>query len=156
MIFNNGPEEVTLENTFTECVTESDIIEALIYDEVSHLPQERIDEFCKPGGVGDELVTEGKIAKRTIVRLSKKDDLQRRTTKMALQIAKEKNDPLYHKAVMFRHKEKECVAKIKEKYGNKANRLAKEAQQKYLHPASDKKVLPASFMKAGGEERVGE
>ena len=155
MIFNTGYEEVNLENTFQN-VSQSEILEALIYDEVSHLPQEKIEEFCKPGGVGEELVTENKISKKTIVRLNKKDDLARRKKLMVLKIAKEKNDPGYNKAVMYRQKEKEEIAKLMQKYGNKAERLAKQAQQDYLHPASDKKILPASFMKAGGEERVGE
>lgn len=86
--------------------------------------------------------------------MSKEDDLSRRKTKMVVQLAKEANDPLYHKAVMYRHKEKECIAKMKQKYGTKGEKLAKESQRKYLHPASDKKILPASFMKAGGNERV--
>ena len=155
MIYSAGIEETTLENTFS-IVSKDEIMEALIYDEVSHLPQEKIEEFCKPGGVGDELVTEGKISKRTIVKLNKKDDLARRKKLMVLKIAKEKNDPGYHKAVMYRQKEKEELAKLMQKYGNKAERLAKQAQNEYLHPASDKKILPASFMKAGGNERVGE
>ena len=155
MIFTTGYEEVTLENTFSN-VSESEILESLIYDEISHLPEEKIEEFCKPGGVGEELVTEGKINKRTIVRLNKKDDLSRRKKLMVLKIAKEKNDPGYNRAVMYRQKEREEIAKLMQKYGNQAERLAKQAQNDYLHPASDKKILPASFMKAGGSERVGE
>ena len=65
MIFNTGYEEVNLENTFQN-VSQSEILEALIYDEVSHLPQEKIEEFCKPGGVGEELVTENKISKKRL------------------------------------------------------------------------------------------
>lgn len=155
MLFDTGYEDITLENSFDSDSRDS-IIEALIYDEVSHLPQEKIEEFCKPNGVGEELVTEGKISKKTIVRLNKQDDLTRRKKIMALNLAKEANDPLYAKAIMYRQKYRECIAKIEQKYGNKAERLAKKAQQEYLHPASDKKVLPASFMKAGGAERVGE
>nr|DAF93115.1 MAG TPA: hypothetical protein [Myoviridae sp. ctcyQ27] len=154
-LFDTGSEKITLENTFDEDQKDL-VIEALIYDEVSHLPQEKIEEFCKPNGVGEELVMEGKISKKTIVRLNRQDDLARRKKIMALNLAKEANDPLYAKSVMFRQKQKEYVAKIMQKYGNKAERLAKQAQQEFLHPASDKKVLPASFMKAGGAERVGQ
>lgn len=156
MIFEYGNEDVTLENTFSENVDEQEIIEALIFDEVSHLPQEKIDEFCAPGGVGEQLVTEGKISRRTIVRLSKQDDLSRRRKQMILKIGKEKNDPDYHKAVMYREKERECLKRLEKKYGTKGEVLAKKAQKEYLHPASDKKILPASFMRAGGKERVGE
>ena len=75
---------------------------------------------------------------------------------MILKIGKEKNDPDYHKAVMYREKERECLKRLEKKYGTKGEVLAKKAQKEYLHPASDKKILPASFMKAGGKERVGE
>ena len=154
-LFDTGSEKISLQNTFDE-EQKHLVIEALIYDEVSHLPQEKIEEFCKPNGVGEELVMEGKISKKTIVRLNRQDDLARRKKIMALNLAKEANDPLYAKSVMYRQKQRECVAKIMQKYGNKAERLAKQAQQEFLHPASDKKVLPASFMKAGGAERVGQ
>lgn len=155
MLFETGIEEVTLENTFEEDALHG-LIEAFVYDEILSLGMDKVEEFCRPNGVGEQLVTEGKISKKTIVRLNKKDDLARRKKLACLKLAKEANDPLYHKAVMYRTKEKECVAKIMQKYGVKGERIAKKAQQEYLHPASDKKVLPASFMRAGGAERVGE
>ena len=89
-LFDTGSEKITLENTFDEDQKDL-VIEALIYDEVSHLPQEKIEEFCKPNGVGEELVMEGKLSNKTIVRLNKQDDLARRKKIMALNLAKEAN-----------------------------------------------------------------
>ena len=40
------------------------IIEAFIVDEVSQLPDEKIQEFCQPGGVGEQLVQEGRLKKK--------------------------------------------------------------------------------------------
>lgn len=154
MIFESGIEDVRLEDTFRPDNL-SGLIESFIYDEISSLGRDKIEEFCRPNGVGEQLVTEGKMSKKTIVRLNKQDDLARRKKLACLRLAKEANDPLYNKAVMYRTKEKECVVKIMQKYGAKGERIAKKAQQEYLHPASDKKVLPASFMRAGGDERVG-
>lgn len=154
MVFESGIEDVKLENTFRPDSLNG-LIEAFIYDEISSLGRDKVEEFCRPNGVGEQLVTEGKMSKKTIVRLNKQDDLARRKKLACLKLAKEANDPLYHKAVMYRAKQKECVAKIMQKYGTKGERIAKKAQQEYLHPASDKKVLPASFMRAGGDERVG-
>ena len=52
LLFDTGSEKITLENTFDKDQKDL-VIEALIYDEVSHLPQEKIEEFCKPNGVGE-------------------------------------------------------------------------------------------------------
>lgn len=149
MIFT---ENTMFGNAITEEFADPNVlVEALIVDEISHLPQEKIQEFCQPGGVGEVLVQEGKLKKKTLVRLSKKDDLTRRTKMGALMLAKEKNDPLYQKLVINRAKKRELVDKIMQKYGNKGAKVARQAQAEYLH--GSKAVLPKSFMKAGGEDR---
>ena len=40
-----------------------------------------------------------------------------------------------------------------QKYGHKGEKVAKAGQAEYLH-GGKKAVLPKSFMKAGGEDRV--
>lgn len=150
-IFSHGSYEPTLEENFKN---PNAITEMLIVDEVSQLSDEKIREFCEDG-VGDALVEAGKLKKKTLVRLSKKDDLSRRTKMMALQIAKEKDDPLWHKLAKNRIKERELLSAITNKYGNKAGTLAKKAQNDFIHGGAEKKgVLPKSFMKAGGEDRI--
>lgn len=149
MIFDNS---MFGESTIAENFSDPNLlIEAVIVDEVSQLPQSKIQEFCMPGGVGEQLVQEGKLRKNTLVRLSKKDDLTRRTKMGALLLAKENDDPLYKKLVINRAKKKELVSKIMQKYGHKGERVAKQAQTQYLHGGNA--VLPKSFMKAGGEDR---
>lgn len=137
----------TIQENFSD---PNEIVEMLIVDEVSQLSDESIQEFCKSGGVGEQLVQEGKLKNKTLVRLSKKDDLSRRSMMMAMKLAKENNDPLFDKLAANRVKERDLLNKIQQKYGNKGERLAKVAQTEYLHK---KPVLPKSFMKAGGEDR---
>ena len=127
--------------------------EVMIADEVSRLPEEKIKEFCQEGGVGEQLVQEGKLRKKTLVRLSKQDDLTRRTKMGALLLAKEKKDPLYAKLVKNRQQKKDLVSKIMKKYGTKGQRVAKQAQSEYLH--GKKSALPKNFMKFGGDDRLG-
>lgn len=127
--------------------------EVMITDEVSRLPEEKIKEFCQEGGVGEQLVQEGKLRKKTLVRLSKQDDLTRRTKMGALLLAKEKKDPLYAKLVKNRQQKKDLVSKIMKKYGTKGQRVAKQAQSEYLH--GRKSALPKNFMKFGGDDRLG-
>ena len=127
--------------------------EVMIADEISRLPEEKIKEFCQEGGVGEQLVQEGKLRKKTLVRLSKQDDLTRRTKMGALLLAKEKKDPLYAKLVKNRQQKKDLVSKIMKKYGTKGQRVAKQAQSEYLH--GKKSALPKNFMKFGGDDRLG-
>ena len=131
------------------------VMEMFILDEVSSLPDEKIQEFCKPGGVGEALVEAGKFKRNTLVRLSKKDDLSRRETMVAMQMAKEKNDPLWRKFVKKTSERNELKAAIIKKYSTKAGRVAKQAQAEFLHGGAKKKgVLPANFRKSGGDDRL--
>ena len=126
--------------------------QVFIEDEVAHLPEDKIHEFCQPGGVGEQLVKEAKLSKKTLVRLNKQDDLTRRTKMGALLLAKEKGDPLYDKLVKNRMQKRDIVDKIMRKYGNKGKQVAKQAQAEYLH--GKKSALPKNFMKFGGEDRL--
>ena len=146
-MFTTGIITESIEKAFTD---PNAVIGQMIEMEVSQLPQEKIEEFCAPGGVGEALVEAGKLNKKTLVRLSKKDDLSRRKKMIALNLAKEAGDPLWDKLALNRVKERELIAKIVTKYGNKSQKLAVQAQKDFLKGAH----LPASFMKAGGDERL--
>lgn len=146
-MFNTGMITESIETAFAD---PNAIISQMIEMEVSQLPQEKIEEFCAPGGVGETLVQEGKLSKKTIVRLSKKDDLTKRSKIIALNLAKENNDPLWEKLALNRVKERELLSKIMAKYGHKSQKLAVKSQKDFLKGAH----LPASFMKAGGDDRV--
>jgi len=146
-MFTTGVITEKIEDVFSD---PNAIISQMIEMEVSELPQEKIEEFCQPGGVGEELVSEGKLSRKTIVRLSKKDDLSKRKKMIAFNLAKENNDPLWDKLALNRVKERELINKIMTKYGNKSQRLAVQSQKEFLKGSH----LPKSFMKAGGEDRV--
>lgn len=126
------------------------VFESSLMMEAMNWTDEQIKEFCAPGGLGEELVSEGKLSKKTIMRLSKKDDLSRRTKKMCLDLARENDDPLWDQLAKNRIKERELIAKIVHKYNSKGSRLAVQAQKDFIKQSR----LPKSFMKAGGEERI--
>ena len=56
------------------------------------------------------------INRKTIVKLNKNDDIDRRQTMAAMAIAREKNDPLWGKFLFYRMKSKELKSKMKDKY----------------------------------------
>ena len=116
------------------------VMEAFIVSEVSQLPQDKIDEFCAPGGVGEQLVQEGKLHRKTLVRLNKKDDFSRRQRLNDLQLAKEANDPLWKALVKNRIKERQLLSKIHKKYASKSAQITRKQQNEWLH--GPKPVLP--------------
>lgn len=127
------------------------LVEMFLVDDISRLNQAQLEEFCAPGGAGEALVEAKVLGKRTLVRLSKTDDLERRRTMTAMHMAKENKDPLFDQLAKNRVKEKELLSKILAKYGNRAERDAKVAQKEYIKTM---KKVPASFMKFGGADRV--
>lgn len=129
-------------NTFLESdLNRSELLESYIYDEISKLGQETIQEFVH-SQQAQAMVEAGIIGKKTLVKLSKVDDLERRIGMAALQLAKDKSDPLFDKLVKVRVKEKELLDQINNKYMNKATQVAKIGQRDYL-----KNKIPVGFMR---------
>ena len=110
------------------------IVEAFVIDDLTHnYGEETIKEFCAPGGVGEALL-EAKVLsnKRTMVRLSKETDLERRKVIAAIQMARAKHDPLFNKLVKYKLLFKQSRQKIMAKYGAKATRAAIQGQKEYI------------------------
>lgn len=139
-----------------QLVDHDELMEAFIVDEISHLPDSLIKEFCEPGGVGDQLVQEGKLRSRnTIVKMAKKDDLSRRITMTCMQMAKDANAPEWRKLVKAQKMKNLYKAKIVKKFRSKAERVAKKTQQEFLKGGpKGQGVLPAKFKKFGGDDRI--
>lgn len=78
------------------------------------------------------LEEKGLIGRRTIVKLRADDDLTRRETMAAFQLAKEADDPLWSKLAMNRVKERDLIGQIQRKYGSRATRVAKQTQKEYI------------------------
>ena len=70
--------------------------------------------------------------KNTFVRMSRKDDLQRRTHLACLLLAKNHKDPLFTKLANNRIKERALRKQIFDKYEGKASRIAMLSQKKAL------------------------
>ena len=78
------------------------------------------------------LEAQGLIGKRTIVKLKKEDDLERRETMAAFDLARDAADPLWDKLALNRVKERELIGKIKNKYKSKASKIARNSQKDYI------------------------
>ena len=149
-IFDTGVVKPTLENTFKN---PQEFEQIMIADEAANMSQEELKEFCAPGGLGEHLVTEGKLRNRTLVRLSKKDDLSRRKKMAAYELAKEHNDPAWKKFVYFRQKALEMENKMAARYASTAERVAMISQKSYLRGDKEDPNKKGLENKFGAQDR---
>lgn len=125
------------------------LFEQYLIEECTHrLTEEEKNAFLE-SELAEELVQEGKMRKNTIVFLSGRDDLSRRTKLAALQMAKDRKDPLFEKLRVNRTKERKILSQIMRKYGNKSTKVAKKSQKDWI-----KNRMPANFGRFGGSDRL--
>lgn len=143
-LFHYGSHEATVENTI---VNKAEFERRMIAVEAGELRGEALATFCEAGGLGMQLVAEGKMSRNTLVRLSKRDDLARRTKSICYQLAREAHDPNMAKFDKYRALALQAERKVEAKYGIKAAMLARKQQAEYLKGGRDgeKKGLLAAF-----------
>ena len=105
--------------------------EACAISYLSRQPDEIIQEFIQSEEC-EALINEGKISKKTIMRLNKNNDLTRRQTLAAYQRAKEKNDPNWLKFIKFKALANKYKHIIIEKYGRQTANIAKKSQRQFI------------------------
>lgn len=118
---------------------------------LSKQPDDVIREFAQSEEC-EALITEGKISRKTIMKLNKNDDLSRRRKIAAYQLAKEKNDPLWRKLVANRVKERELISAIMAKYGNRGEQVAKKSQRAFLSNKGTSASVKASIDRSREKE----
>lgn len=101
--------------------------------------EEAVKKFTESAEV-KALVEARRMSKRTFVRIGKDDDLTRRKHLASLMIAKEKNDPLFKQLALNRVKERKLRNAIFQRYGQKAELIAKKSQKKHI---ADMRKMPA-------------
>lgn len=110
--------------------------ETCLFMELLGLPEEQRKSIAESEEAA-VLEAKGLIGRKTLIRLNKQDDLGRRTSAAAYQMAKDNNDPLWTKLVFHMGKKNEFKQKILKKYSAKAGRVAKKSQKDFLkHPAA--------------------
>ena len=137
-VLGNYPETFDVPEPYVE-VTE---------EECSRMSESELKQFLE-SDLCEELVTEGKMRKNTIVLLSGRADMDRRTKMAALQLAKDNNDPLWGEIKKLRTKERSKIAKIMQKYGHKAQKKAKSSQKDWI-----RNRMPKNFGRFGGSDRT--
>lgn len=115
------------------------LMELYLVDDVLRGTSEEIKEFCE-STEAQVLVEKQVLNKSTLHRLSKADDLKRRTKIAAYMLAKANNDPNFTKLVKYQKLKKQYSNAILKKYATKAARIAKLNQKEYIKNARSMKA----------------
>ena len=118
-------------SSIEEAANDNKLLELFLVNDILKGTSEEIKNFCE-SEEAQILVEKQVLNKPTLVRLSKEDDLKKRIKITSYQLAKYAKDPLWDKLVKYNGLKKQYANKILTKYGNKAERIAKEAQKNYI------------------------
>ena len=122
---------------------EQNLLESIFESTVMAMPDEERKNYLESDEVKAALEA-GVVGKRTIVRLSKVDDLSRRIKLAALQKAKEDNAAEWAQLKKNRVKERQLLNRIMTKYSTRVRNDAVKAQRALL------KVTPNLFTRPLG------
>ena len=111
-----------------------ELVESFYVDEISRMSSDQIHEWCE-GPEAQALLERSVLKKPTLIRLSKADDEKRRIKLTCYQLARGAKDPNWDKMIKYRAIWKKYRGLIFKKYANKATRIARIGQKKYIKSA---------------------
>lgn len=96
----------------------------------------------------EDFVKEGFLSEKVIVKLDKKSQISQATTKAAIALARQNNDPLYKLLIKAYSLKKKAIENIKKKYATKAGKVAKDKKKALATSKTGKKVAQIASKKA--------
>lgn len=134
----NGQTEIPIEEGSQDIQDYDMLLENLIYDMAATMSDDERQAFME-SDTFQNVVNEGGISKRTVVRMNKLDDLTRRIAVAAFQMAKQDNDPNYKALKKLIAKKQAIKAKILKKYATRVKPAVMKAQNQLI------KINPTYF-----------
>lgn len=130
-----------------ENAASEELMSMYLMDDIMNESCDSIKEFCD-SEEGKILMEKAGLDKKIIDRATvRKMDLNRRIKLTAYYLARNAKDPTWTKLVKYSGLKKQCAVKILNKYGKKAERIAKLNQKEYI-----KKSRAAANKPAASEE----
>ena len=142
--------EIETEDMIDESFDMDAFYETCVFMELASLPYEERNAIVESEEAA-VMEAKGMIGRKTLIRLNKNDDVNRRTSAAAYQMAKDKNDPDWQKLMFHMEKKNFFKDRILKKYNSKAIRVAKQSQKEYLK-APSAKLLKVKDLKDSREK----
>lgn len=145
MLFNksegfmmNESHEPVVESQGAGIVDQDALLENMLIDQMNRMTDEEFQAYTESADF-QNLVEAGVLGRRSVVKMTRKDDLNRRIHLASIQMAREQGDADWEALRKNRVNERRLLKKIYTKYSNRVRRDAMQSQKRLI------KLTPDAF-----------
>ena len=134
----NESHEPVVESQGAGIVDQDALLENMLIDEMNRMTDEEFQAYTESADF-QTLVEAGVLGRRSVVKMTRKDDLNRRIHLASIQMAREQGDADWEALRKNRVNERRLLKKIYTKYSNRVRRDAMQSQKRLI------KLTPDAF-----------
>lgn len=134
----NESHEPVVESHGTGIVDQDALLENMLIDQMNRMTDEEFQAYTESVDF-QNLVEAGVLGRRSVVKMTRKDDLNRRIHLASIQMAREQGDADWEALRKNRVNERRLLKKIYTKYANRVRRDAMQSQKRLI------KLTPDAF-----------
>lgn len=134
----NESHEPVVESQGAGIVDQDALLENMLIDQMNHMTDEEFQAYTESADF-QNLVEAGVLGRRSVVKMTRKDDLNRRIHLASIQMAREQGDADWEALRKNRVNERRLLKKIYTKYSNRVRRDAMQSQKRLI------KLTPDAF-----------
>lgn len=134
----NESHEPVVESHGVGIVDQDALLENMLIDQMNRMTDEEFSAYTESADF-QNLVEAGVLGRRSVVKMTRKDDLNRRIHLASIQMAREQGDADWEALRKNRVNERRLLKKIYTKYANRVRRDAMQSQKRLI------KLTPDAF-----------
>lgn len=134
----NESHEPVVESQGAGIVDQDALLENMLIDQMNRMTDEEFQAYTESADF-QNLVEAGVLGRRSVVKMTRKDDLNRRIHLASIQMAREQGDADWEALRKNRVNERRLLKKIYTKYSNRVRRDAMQSQKRLI------KLTPDAF-----------
>lgn len=134
----NESHEPVVESQGAGIVDQDALLENMLIDQMNRMTDEEFQVYTESADF-QNLVEAGVLGRRSVVKMTRKDDLNRRIHLASIQMAREQGDADWEALRKNRVNERRLLKKIYTKYSNRVRRDAMQSQKRLI------KLTPDAF-----------
>ena len=134
----NESHEPVVESQGAGIVDQDALLENMLIDQMNRMTDEEFQAYTESADF-QNLVEAGVLGRRSVVKMTRKDDLNRRIHLASIQMAREQGDADWEALRKNRVNERRLLKKIYTKYPNRVRRDAMQSQKRLI------KLTPDAF-----------
>ena len=132
----NESHEPVVESQGAGIVDQDALLENMLIDQMNRMTDEEFQAYTESADF-QNLVEAGVLGRRSVVKMTRKDDLNRRIHLASIQMAREQGDADWEALRKNRVNERRLLKKIYTKYSNRVRRDAMQSQKRLIELTPD-------------------